>query len=83
MTELFKGRLGNNYQMAGALILSAKDEITAENPEKACRLAISILAGACRDIIIMKPADAPGAADADDKQLTDALTDAALGILAA
>jgi AcrR family transcriptional regulator len=83
MAGLFSERLGGLYQRAADLVLERRDAIGAADPENATRLALAIIAGACRDIIVMKPTIAPGAVNAADAELVDALTRAAMGVLQA
>lgn len=77
----FSERLGIVYQSAIDLMLDKRLSIGAADPEHAARTALAVIAGACRDIIVMKPPQAPGAIGISDAELTDALTRAALGIL--
>ena len=77
----FSDRLGCVYQSAVDLMLDRRSSIGAADSEYAARTALAVIAGSCRDIIVMKPARAPGAIRISDPELVDALTRAALGIL--
>lgn len=77
----FSDRLGIVYQSAIDLMLDRLPSIGAADPERAARTALAVIAGSCRDIIVMKPPRAPGAIGISDAELTDALARAALGIL--
>jgi AcrR family transcriptional regulator len=77
----FATRLEEVYRMALEVILLDKAAIAAPDPERAGRVGLAIVAGACRDIIVMKPPGAPGAAKASRDELIDSLTHALLGIL--
>lgn len=73
--------LDRAYKMARNLMLACDDEIAADDPKRACDLVMAIVAGACRDVIVMKPTHAPGAVNAHEKDLVAALASAAIGIL--
>jgi AcrR family transcriptional regulator len=77
----FSERLGGIYQRAIDLMLDRRAAIGAPDPEHAARTAMAVIAGSCRDIIVMKPPRAPGAILIADTELADALARAALGIL--
>ena len=77
----FSERLGIVYQSAIDLMLDKRSSFCAVDPEHAARTALAVIAGSCRDIIVMKPPRAPGAIGISDEELTDALARAALGIL--
>lgn len=77
----FKARLESVYGGAVALLLGCRAEIEASDPERAARMALALVAGACRDIVVMKPPHAPGAVEVGEGELIDALANAALGVL--
>jgi AcrR family transcriptional regulator len=79
----FSQRLDDVYRSALEVLLIDRRAISARDPERAGRTALAIVAGACRDIIVMKPAGAPGAANVPRAELIDSLTHAMLGILRA
>jgi AcrR family transcriptional regulator len=80
-TGPFAETLEDLYRSAADIILEARAAISAPNPTRAVRTALAVVAGACRDIIVMKPASAPGAIDPTDEEIIETLTRAALGIL--
>jgi len=55
--------------------------IGASDPQRAARAAVAVVAGACRDMVVMKPAPAPGAVEMTQEEIVETLTHAALGIL--
>jgi AcrR family transcriptional regulator len=79
----FGVRLQELYDQAVGLMLDRRDEIGAPDPARAARTALAVVAGAARDMVVMKPAPGPGAVDASDRELVHALTRAALGVLLA
>jgi AcrR family transcriptional regulator len=77
----FAHRLETIYENAAAVIALDSGKIGASVPEFAARAAVAVIAGACRDMVVMKPAPAPGAVQMSQEELVETLTRAALGIL--
>ncbi|HKI84131.1 MAG TPA: helix-turn-helix domain-containing protein [Candidatus Krumholzibacteria bacterium] len=77
----FAQRLETIYENAAAVIALDPGRIGASDPQRAARAAVAVVAGACRDMVVMKPAPAPGAVEMTQEEIVETLTHAALGIL--
>lgn len=77
----FSRQLEDIYGRAVDLLVERADEIRADRPRRAARIAVAVVAGACRDMVVMKPAPAPGAVEISDGELVAALSRAACGVL--
>lgn len=78
----FAGRLDEVYRLATEVLRGSGAADRQRISEARARVALAVVLGACRDIVVMKPAAAPGAVDLTPDELITHLTAAALGMLA-